>query len=259
MTPACASSAVPLDHVMFYGGFEMDKLFDFFERAGFFLTPLSQHSHGTVNRLAMLKQQYIELIGFLPGTPSTVRPEIQAMPLGLNGLAAADTPGHVRAQLNGLRDPMLLERPVDSPAARGIARFTITHAEHTTADARAFLCQHHTPELLWVSEWMDHGNTAASITEVAIPTSEPRQFSAVMNTVFDVTQEPERNCWTSGGITMRMVPANVHAHLVVQVQDLASAMRSVRAGGLPHALTERALHIPLPDEYASYLVLEQGT
>lgn len=256
MTMPCAVSAVPLDHVMFYGGFAMEKLFDFFEGAGFFLTPLSQHSHGSVNRLAMLEGQYIELIGFMPGTPPSVRPEIQAMPLGLNGLAVSDRPDHLRAQRGGFSRPMALERPIDTPAAHGIARFTITHAQQPARDARAFLCRHHTPELLWVKEWMQHRNTAASIIEVGLPTAEPERFAAIMDTVFDVAPQSQPHGWISGGSTMRIVPENDQAHLAVQVRDLDAALRSVREAGLPYALAGDALQIALPDEYASNLVLQ---
>lgn len=255
MTMPCAVSAVPLDHVMFYGGFAMEKLFDFFERAGFFLTPLSQHSHGSVNRLAMLEGQYIELIGFKPGTPPTVRPEIQAMPLGLNGLAASDRPDYPRAHRGRFSRPMALERPIDTPTTHGIARFTITHAEHPANDARAFLCRHHTPELLWVKEWIQHRNTAVSIIEVGVPTEEPDRFATIMDAVFDVPPKPQRNCWTSGDSTMRIVPAGGRAYLAVQVQDLHAALRSVREGGLPHALAGNELRIRLPNEYASNLIL----
>lgn len=256
MTMPSAVSAVPLDHVMFYGGFAMEKLFDFFERAGFFLTPLSQHSHGSVNRLAMLEEQYIELIGFMPGTPPSVRPEIQAMPLGLNGLAASDRPDYPRPQRGGLSRPMALERPIDTPTAHGIARFTITHAEQPAHDARAFLCRHHTPELLWVKEWMQHRNTAASIIEVGLPTAEPERFAAVMDTVFDITPQPQPHGWTSEGSTVRIVPPGDRAYLAVRVRDLDAALRTVREGGLLHTLVGDALHIALPDEYASNLVLQ---
>lgn len=256
MKSACVSSAVPLDHVILYGGFEMDELFDFFERAGFYLTPLGRHSLGTVNRLAMLDTQYIELIGFLPGTPPTVRPEVQSLPLGLNSIAAAENPEHRRVRREGLAEPMALERLVDTPQAHGTARFTITHAQSPATDARAFLCRHHTPDLLWVADWMGHRNGAFSIAEVRIPTREPEHFAAVVDSVFDVPAEHGRTCWSSAGSTVRIIPATTPGTLTVLVRDIEAARRTVLEAGLAYSEPDGALHIPLPSSYRSELVLK---
>ena len=87
-----ASTDVAVDHVIFYAGQALDDLAEFFVRVGFQLTPLGRHNSGSVNRLAMLQGQYIELMGFEPGTHSSVRPQVQSMALGLNGIVAADVP-----------------------------------------------------------------------------------------------------------------------------------------------------------------------
>lgn len=258
MTTPTAASAAHLDHVMFYGGYEMDGLFDFFERAGFCLTPLSRHSTGTVNRLAMLDDQYIEMIGFLPGTPRGVRPEIQAMPLGLNGLAAADVLGAPRrTHTLGFAAPLLLERPVDTPEAQGIARFSITHAERTVPDARAFLCRHHTPELLWVKAWMQHRNTAVSIAEVRLPTAHGPGFKAVMDTVFDVPQDATdaaRPAYAAGQSIIHVVPATSRSLLAVWVSDLGHALRALQESGLAHTCEAGQITVPLPDPHHADLV-----
>jgi hypothetical protein len=235
----------------------MDDLFDFFERAGFFLTPLSRHSTGTANRLAMLNHQYIEIIGFLPGTPKDVRPEIQAMPVGLNGLAAADVPGsRRRTHSQGFAPPLLLERPVDTPDARGIAKFSITHVERPVPDARAFLCRHHTPELLWVTSWMQHRNMATSIDEVCIPTAHVPGFKTVMDAVFDVPDDAAdaaRPSYAAQGCTIHVVPSASRSLLAVRVCDLDQTLRVLRESGLPHTFAAGQVTVPLPERFRADL------
>ena len=253
-----AVSAVHLDHVMFYGGFEMDSLFDFFERVGFFLTPLSHHSTGTVNRLAMLDNQYIEMIGFLPGTPKNVRPEIQAMPLGLNGLAVAEVLGSPRRTHSmAFAEPLLLERPVSTPEVQGIAKFLITHVERTVPDARAFLCRHNTPELLWVKAWMQHPNSAASIAEVHIPTAYGPGFKAVMDSVFDVPDDAtsiDKPAYLAQQSIIHIAPSGSRSLLAIRVRDLSQAQRALQESGLTHTAEPGQITVPMPQQLYADLV-----
>jgi hypothetical protein len=257
-TSVTAASAAHLDHVIFYGGYEMDSLFDFFERVGFLLTPLSRHSTGTVNRLAMLDNQYIEMIGFLPGTPKDVRPEIQVMPLGLNGVAVADVLGSPRRTHSmAFAEPLLLERPVKTPEVQGIAKFLITHVEHTVPDARAFLCRHNTPELLWVKAWMQHRNTAASIAEVHIPTAYGPGFKAVMDSVFDVPDDATnvtRPTYAVQQSIIHVVPCASRSLLDIRVRDLSQAQRAVQESGLTHTAEPGQITVPMPQQFHADLI-----
>jgi len=258
MTTACANSTVPLDHVMFYGGFEMEDLFEFFERAGFFLTPISKHSLGTVNRLAMLEDQYIEMIGFLPGTPKHVRPEIQAMPLGLNGLAAADLSRHGREwSAEHFAASIPLERAVEIADVKGIAKFTITHVYNPVSDARAFLCRHHTPDLLWVKEWTHHPNTAYSIAELNIPTLKVDGFRKVMDTVFDVTSEGSCGSYRAKNTLIHVLPSPARGSLTVRVRDLDTSLDVLTQSGVDYSIEGKLVKIPLPHRYNSDLIFIQ--
>ena len=55
---------LPIDHIIFYAGFNLPELAFFFERIGFTVTPLGKHATGSINRLVVLEGNYIELIGF---------------------------------------------------------------------------------------------------------------------------------------------------------------------------------------------------
>jgi len=259
VTAGFASSQVPLDHVLIYGGFQLDGLCDFFEKAGFVLTPLGKHNYGSVNRLAVLDHQYIELIGFLEGTPDDVRPEVQALPLGLNGLAAGDLPGYDRKTGGkAFAEALHLERVIDTDIVKGVARFTITHVKEPVRDARAFLCRHHTPDLLWVKEWMQHANSASSIKEVLVPTRFGPQFRKVVDAVFDVNTEDGGATCCAGDTIVRIAPAEAPGSVTILAPDLDAAVAVFRNAGLSHEIEADRVRLPLPECYRSELIFRQN-
>lgn len=64
-----------------------------------------------------------------------------------------------------------LSREVSGGGRSGQARFSVTNlAARTTPGAQVFLCQHHTPELVWLPGLQRHANTATAIAAVAFAT-----------------------------------------------------------------------------------------
>jgi len=139
---------LPIDHIIFYAGFNLPELAFFFERIGFTVTPLGKHATGSINRLVVLEGNYIELIGFEPGTPHTVRPELQACEPGLNGIAFRGVPkpewsADRLAKFNPTYD---LHRPVDTEVVSGTARFYITTLVNSLPNFRVF---NKSPQQFW--------------------------------------------------------------------------------------------------------------
>jgi hypothetical protein len=253
--PHTTRTAVPVDHVIFYAGFRLGELASWFERLGFTLTPLGRHNSGSVNRLAMLDGQYLELMGFEEGTPSTVRPELQAMPLGLNGIVAADQPQHVRtAAPEAFLPPVHLERPVATAEAQGVASFTITNVRRQAPDVRVFLCRHHTPELVWQPQWQQHANRAVAVTHLRISTQHPELLHGGLRTVFDIQGGGAAAAYDAAGTTVEVVPPGERSSVTVRTRDLASTMAILRAARVPYTLEARRVVVALPEPYAADLI-----
>jgi len=250
-----AHTGVPVDHVIFYAGQRLAELASFFERVGFTLTPLGRHSSGSVNRLAILHGQYLELVGFEPGTPATVRPELQALPPGLTGLAAADRPEYVRRTgREGLLPSRRLERPVEMPGLHGLAAFTNTEVGEPAADVRVFLCRHHTPELVWHADWQRHANAVTEVREIRFATRDAPRLHAALRTVFDLGAGEEAPAYDAQGTLLRIAAAGERAALTLRTGELDAAVRILAAAGLPHEATGARVTVPLPAPYPADLV-----
>lgn len=254
------STDVPVDHVVFYAGYELGELASFMERIGFQLTPLGRHSSGSINRLAMLEGQYIELMGFEPGTPRTVRPELQVLPLGLNGIVAADPAGRVRRTgAEGFNPPVHLERPVDTPHAKGLASFTITTVRDSAADARTFMCRHHTPHLVWHEAWQQHPNGATRVSEVRLPTRDPGKLRAAVRTIFDIPGDGDAQAIDAAGTCVRVVPQDERGVLTVRTRELRRVVDVLERAGVPHSAAEDgSVVVALPAPYAADVVFQAG-
>ncbi len=255
MSHACTDVAV--DHVIFYAGQALDDLADFFVRVGFQLTPLGRHNSGSVNRLAMLKGQYIELMGFEPGTPTSVRPEIQSMAPGLNGIVATDPAGRVRRRLADHSLPGVhLERPVDAPGVQGVASFTITRVPDGAPDVRTFMCRHHTPDLVWRDEWQLHANGALSLAGVWLATRHPRQLHESLQILFDVDGGADPTAYDAAGTLVGVVGEHQRASIVVRTQSIEPVTSLLRRAEVQHRQHGRRVEVPLPQPYAADLVFE---
>src|SRR5262249_35700835 len=90
----------------------------------------------------------------------------------LAAFAVADAAAaHRRLAGNGFRVRPIVEmqRPVDTGAEPGTARFTLARVEAgEMAEGRIQMLTHHTEHLVWQPRWMSHGNGALALTRVRI-------------------------------------------------------------------------------------------
>jgi hypothetical protein len=182
-------SRVPeLDHVGLYVH-SMQVAAQQYERLGFQLTALSQHSSqnlqtgavtlaGVGNRCAMLRKGYLELVAIVDPTrdPRGVAAGLQRYEgLHILALRAYD----VQATCAALRaegfDASLgdLRRTIDLPEGPQVARFTqVRTPAATLPEATVFMLRHETPELLWREPLLEHPNGAQSLDEVLLLVAE---------------------------------------------------------------------------------------
>jgi catechol 2,3-dioxygenase-like lactoylglutathione lyase family enzyme len=154
-------------------------------RLGFALTPYTPQRHklatgevaptGTANRLAILRQGYIELLTATGDTPladQMRRAVARYAGAHLIAFGSADAEA-TRARLadEGFEPlPLVrLERGAATPAGERLARFAVVRVpEGRMPEGRMQFCRHHTPELVWQPHQQRHPNRAQSLTDVLL-------------------------------------------------------------------------------------------
>jgi hypothetical protein len=155
-------------------------------RVGFAPTPVSVQVNpdpaggapqltGTGNVTAMFANGYIEVLFKTADTPLVAEMEaaMARYPgVHLAALAVADAAGaHARLANNAFRvRPLVaMQRPVDTGAAPGTARFTLARVEAgEMPEGRIQMLTHHTQHLVWQPRWLSHSNGALALMRLLI-------------------------------------------------------------------------------------------
>jgi hypothetical protein len=172
--------ALPLDHLVINTHFEMNAAHAIFEQLGFTLTPRGRHSLGSINHLAVFKDDYIELLG-LPSDGDPLREEVLSSPVGIDGLVfttndAAQTHSTLLAADFAVRPVQAFSRPVELAGLVSDARFETVRFEPGQFSAgRLYYCKHFTPELVWRAEWQRHSNGVTKVAGLLIVSESPMQ------------------------------------------------------------------------------------
>ncbi|WP_447921250.1 VOC family protein [Achromobacter aegrifaciens] len=175
---------VGLDHVGLYAR-DMGPTAAMYERLGFQLTPLSQHSGthvvtrevvkaGIANRCAMLGHGYIELVAVVdPALDLRGIPDGLARYAGMH-IVAFDT-AEPEQRIEALREagfeaePGVLQRYIDTPLGPRLARFSQVRTPRTAMPEGLILTlRHETPELLWQERYQSHPNGARALAAVIV-------------------------------------------------------------------------------------------
>lgn len=179
----------PIDHVVIAGE-RLDAQARDYERLGFRLTDRGEHRElGTDNRLIVLDDIYVELLGVPPDSPLR-----HGFGAGSGLVAAAwrstdpvELQRHAQQADLPLANPVRFQREVTDQGSRiGTASFTVTMAtgRATPGWQGAFFCQHHTPALVFRDEWRTHPNGVTGLKGFILLTDDPRRAAAEICTTF---------------------------------------------------------------------------
>ncbi len=183
-TQTAGSARTGLDHVGLYAR-DMDAAAAMYQRLGFQLTPLSQHSgthavtrevvkSGIANRCAMLGRGYIELVAVVdPALDLRGIPEGLARYAGMH-IVAFDT-AEPEQRIEALRGagfeagPGVLQRYIDTPEGPRLARFSqVRTPRESMPEGLILTLRHETPELLWQERYLSHPNGARALAAVIV-------------------------------------------------------------------------------------------
>ncbi|WP_454625354.1 VOC family protein [Bradyrhizobium cenepequi] len=202
-----------LDHVVINVMGKLDEAAAQYSRLGFKLTERGHHSLGSSNNLAIFGENYLELLGYLPGK-ETKRADLWAHPPGLTGLVFKSVdPDLVFAALKQrgvpAEEPMSFSRPVPLPGGAQDARFRVVRVSgEEVQNGRTFFCHHDTPELVYRPEWRGHPNGAIDIVEFVIASKAPSRTAALYERMFGVpllTEIPGGVSFRAGLATVRVL------------------------------------------------------
>lgn len=249
-----------LDHAVVNVRDQMDRAVEIYRRLGFYLTERGYHTLGSINHLAVLEHDYIELIGFEPNT-ANVRTDILRYPCGLNALVfrmSAANSVYAELQNSGVpaEPPIAFSRPVAVDGSNQDARFqTVRLATDAIAGGRVYFCQHLTPELVWRPEWQRHANGAVALTRAVLVSADPPRAVAIFRRMFgDPMVSTDRNgaIISCKRFRIEVVPADglagafgpntpeadgrsdYMAAISVRTQYLDKAEAALSAGGINH-------------------------
>lgn len=195
-----------IDHVIINARDRLDDVTAVYHRLGFQMTPRGHHTLGSINNLAILGTDYLELVGVMPGASN--QPDVLDWPAGLNGLVfkTFDSDGTFAA-LQDAGVPVLpsqaFSRPVEMPGGPRDAAFRTVRLERDAVPAgRMFFCQHLTPELVWHDPWRRHPNGALGILRVVICAGDPAGLGSLFARLFgaDSVRQTADGCSLSAGL-----------------------------------------------------------
>jgi len=248
-----------LDHAVVDVRDGIDDAVTLFRRLGFSLTARGYHTLGSVNHLAVMSHNYLELLGW--ERDAEARPELSRYPVGINGLVfRADDADTLAASLTnaGLpaQPPLSFSRPVRLPnGAQMDARFrTVRFDTGTFGSTRLYFCEHFTPELVWRPEWQQHENGAVAIARVIIQASQPHRLGTLFATMFGeaaTSLDGDRCIVRAKDASIEIMPRAEIAHafrdaapdlgsrdealagLTIRTSSLTAAAAALSAGSIP--------------------------
>jgi catechol 2,3-dioxygenase-like lactoylglutathione lyase family enzyme len=202
-----------LDHVIILVR-DLDDADARMARLGFRPTPRGVHSPhmGTANATVMLENgTYLEILTVLEATPAN---EDSRAVLGERegpfGLALKTDDAHGAAEAfeaaqMAAGGALAFVRPVAFPNGTQDACFTVARARpDATPGASLFVCQHHTPGIVWREDYLEQPNGATGLAEVIGIADDLTAIEDAYGTIFG-----ERSRRTSDRITIAAGDARI--------------------------------------------------
>jgi Glyoxalase-like domain len=230
---------------------------------GFNLTPVGEHPFGTCNRLALLANNFLELLAVAdPAAVPAAAPgrfsfgahnqaflanaEGMSM-LALHSVHAYADAAHFVADGLGAYSPLDFGREARLPDG-GTARlaFSLAFAISPAMPGLAFFTcqQHHAPELFWKADYQRHPNGALRIIEVVLSAQEPAAHRGFLERVMESPAEvaPGRlTVGTTGDLITVLSPSELARRLPGFAVDDPPRFRAARLAVADLDATERRL------------------
>ncbi|WP_028955064.1 VOC family protein [Sulfitobacter sp. 20_GPM-1509m] len=163
---------------------DLDKAAEQYAALGFTLSPRGLHSEakGSANYTIMFPDDYFELLGLLRATPLNAArgKALEDQGQGLHAIACrigtAEAAASQLAELGiGTHGLGSFERPVPLPdGGSAVAAFsTVVFDPAEVPFGSVFMCQHKTPETVWLPELLTHSNTACGLDAILALSEDP--------------------------------------------------------------------------------------
>jgi hypothetical protein len=263
-----------LDHTAFFVP-AMAPAAEALERCGFRLTPFTVQTNregaatvpsGTGNRCAMLRNGYLELLTATSDTPlsAQLKERIADHPgLHLAAFTSADAAAeHRRLVAAGFSTLPLVD--MRRPVGDDFARFTIARIAHgTMPEGRAQFLTHHTEPLVWLTDMLDHPNSAQALTALWIAADDPAEPAARYarftgrparreGEVTTIALDRGALCFATPAHladAFGLVPAGTRpclAAAAIAVADLATLETCLAGSGIEYRRTDTGITVALP-------------
>jgi hypothetical protein len=263
-----------LDHVIVLVR-DLDEADAAMTRLGFRPTPRGLHSPamGTANATVVFRDRsYIETLAVLSPTPANAAARAAlARSEGLCGFILKSNDAQAAAAAFaaagiGEGEALGFARPVLLREGERQAAFTIARVRPAASPgAWLFVCQHHTPEVVWREDYLDHPNGAVGVSEVVGVARDPGGIADAYRVIFAerLERRPEEVRIEAGGAVIRfLAPAALRARygaladgveggaprlvgMQVKVAELDHARRLLEANGvMPVQRPDGTLQVP---------------
>lgn len=250
---------------------DLDVAQDTYSRLGFTVTPRGRHTElKSANHTVMFAGgDYIELLGIEEQRP--INAHYAAFLRQREGVAAialktADARA-ARAPLAEAGFPAAealdFGRPVDLPGGAREARFSITQIDPAnTPGGRVFLCQHHTRDVVWRPDCLEHANSATGLAAFVIASDDPAATAAVYARLFGgavtdrgsalwvetgdtplVIATPDRLHWAWTSDPAFATPRPFFAGAVIRVADLERTQQALQKSKFPTVVANGVLRV----------------
>ena len=254
---------------------------------GFTLSPRGLHSasKGTANYTIMFPEDYFELLGILQPTELNAprREMLATMKQGLHAIAcrigtAEDAARELEELGIATQGLGSFSRPVPLPdGTEGIAAFsTVAFTPDETPRGTVFMCEHKTPETVWVRELLSHPNTATGLGAILAlsdaPEDEAERFARLWaagtvstedgfstvhtgeNSAPLILAGPDRLGAYYEGLDLAGTTRGAFTALRVKVADLSAVTGCLSAAGITPVETAEGLAVGL--EHAAGVLME---
>lgn len=259
-----------LDHLVIVVR-DLEKARDAYARMGFTVTPRGRHAElKSANHTVMFSGgDYLELLAIEEPHPFTAYySHVLKSREGIAALALKTDDARAAQRLlsdDGLPAGEAIDfgRPVALPEGTRDARFTVTTVQDDAAlGGRAFLCQHHTREVVWRPEYVEHANSATGLAALVVAADDPDAVAAAYARLFGAAVEtlgparvvssgdtpvviatPDALHWAWTSDPALAAPRPFLAGMVIRVADLERAQQALQKSKFPAVVGNGVLRV----------------